>query len=186
MPESYGGLGLKIPKPKGEAPNGPQAFKDLIDSLEASLAGMVIATVRSEAPEGFLLCDGSAVSRATYARLFEAIGVSYGPGDGSTTFTLPDLRGRVPVGVDGTANRLSANDTLGKSAGEEKHVLTVGEMPSHSHKYAYSPANRGVVSAPEAQVLIPSSKNENTEPSGGGESHNNMPPYQVVNYMIKT
>jgi hypothetical protein len=60
--------------------------------------GMVAAYAGSSAPSGWLLCDGTAVSRTTYSALFAAIGTSYGAGDGSTTFNLPDLRGRVPVG----------------------------------------------------------------------------------------
>lgn len=93
----------------------------------------IAATARSTAPTGWKLCDGSAISRTTFAALFTAIGTTYGVGDGSTTFNLPDLRGRVPVGVDGTAARLSANDALGNSAGEEKHTLLLAEIPAHNH-----------------------------------------------------
>lgn len=89
-------------------------------------AGDLKATARDEAPTGWLLCDGSAVSRATYKALFEAIATTYGAGDGATTFNIPDLRGRVPVGVDGAAGRLTENDTLGKSGGHRN-------MPAHSH-----------------------------------------------------
>ena len=60
--------------------------------------GMVLPFAGAAAPEGFLLCDGSAVSRTTYGDLFAAIGTAYGAGDGSTTFNLPDLRGRVAAG----------------------------------------------------------------------------------------
>lgn len=185
MPESYGDLGLNVPKGKGEAPNGPQAFKDLIDSLEASLAGMVIATARSEAPEGFLLCDGAAISRVTYARLFEAIGTSYGPGNGSTTFNLPDLRGRVPVGVDGTAARLSANDELGKSAGEEAHTLTEAEMPAHSHVDETGGWAEAQITSGQHKFATHTTAGS-TQSTGDGAAHNNMQPYQIVNYLIKT
>lgn len=79
------------------------------------------------APNGFLLCDGSAVSRTTYADLFSSIGVTYGSGDGSTTFNLPDLTGRVVVGV--------SNDyAIGDTGGEETHALLSSEMPSHVHE----------------------------------------------------
>jgi microcystin-dependent protein len=80
------------------------------------------------APAGWLLCDGSAVSRTTYAALFAEIGTTCGPGDGSTTFNLPDMRGRVPVGKN-TGTFL----TLGQQGGEEAHALTSGEMPPHTH-----------------------------------------------------
>jgi microcystin-dependent protein len=87
----------------------------------------------------YLLCDGAAVSRTTYATLFAVIGTSFGVGDGSTTFNVPDLRGRIPMGLDnlgGTpANRVTdANaDALGGTVGAQDHTLTEAELPSHSH-----------------------------------------------------
>lgn len=105
--------------------------------------GSVIDYAGSSAPAGWLLCYGQNVSRTTYAGLFTAIGVTYGVGDGSTTFTLPDLRGRVVAGKDdmgGTsANRLTDQsgglngDTLGDTGGSETHALTSGEGPTHTH-----------------------------------------------------
>lgn len=78
------------------------------------------------APNGFLVCDGSAVSRTTYSELFSSIGTSYGAGDGSTTFNLPDLTGKVVIGV-------SSSYTLGDTGGEESHVLLDTELPAHVH-----------------------------------------------------
>lgn len=89
-------------------------------------AGIVIPFAGSVAPEGYLLCDGSAVSRSTYADLFEAIGTTYGSGDSSTTFNVPDLSGRVVLGV-------SQSHALGTSGGEAEHVLTEQELPAHTH-----------------------------------------------------
>lgn len=83
----------------------------------------------STAPAGFLECDGSAVSRDTYATLFDVIGTTYGTGDGSTTFNLPDLSGKVALGV-------SSNHALATSGGEETHALTSSEIPSHTHSIA--------------------------------------------------
>lgn len=85
------------------------------------------------APTGWLLCDGSAVSRSTYRRLFDAIGTAYGVGDGSTTFNVPDLRGRSPVGVDGGAGRITANNTRGAAGGAESVTLTTSHLPAHTH-----------------------------------------------------
>lgn len=82
-------------------------------------------------PIGYLPCDGSAVSRTVYAALFNALGTTWGPGDGSTTFNLPDLRGRVGVG-SGTGAGLSPR-TLGQTFGEEEHTQTLAELASHGH-----------------------------------------------------
>ncbi len=80
----------------------PQASVDL-DATDLLTPGMICAFGRATAPSGWLICDGSAVSRTTYADLFAVIGTNYGYGDNSTTFNLPDLRGKFPRGVDGAA-----------------------------------------------------------------------------------
>lgn len=83
---------------------------------------------------GCLLCDGRAVSRTTYAALYAALGGSSSPwglGDGTTTFNLPDMRGCVPMGA-GTHPGLSVR-SMGQFVGEEKHTLSVGELPAHAH-----------------------------------------------------
>lgn len=89
-------------------------------------AGIVMPFAGSTAPQGYLLCDGSAVSRDTYSELFAAIGTVYGSGDGSTTFNVPDLSGRVVLGV-------SQSHALGTTGGEAAHTLTEQELPAHSH-----------------------------------------------------
>jgi microcystin-dependent protein len=89
----------------------------------------------SSAPTGFLMCNGTAVSRTTYADLFAAIGTTYGVGDGSTTFNLPNAQGRVPVGAGTYTDTVSGSvtRTLGATLGAEKHVITTAEMASHNH-----------------------------------------------------
>src|SRR5262245_28732340 len=82
------------------------------------------------APAGFLLCDGAAVSRATYAALFALIGTNYGAGDGSTTFNLPNMKGRVLAGYD---NAQAEFTSIGQTGGEKTHTLTLAELPSHDH-----------------------------------------------------
>lgn len=88
---------------------------------------MVAGTVPSN---GWLLCNGSAISRTTYANLFAAIGTSYGAGDGTTTFNLPNLQGKIPVGRDTAQTEF---DTVGETGGEKTHILSAAEMPSHTH-----------------------------------------------------
>lgn len=93
--------------------------------------GVVKAFAGTAAPTGYLFCDGSAVSRSTFATLFSVIGTTYGTGDGSTTFNLPDLRGRVVMGV-GTGAGLTTR-TLAQTLGQETHVLVTSELASHTH-----------------------------------------------------
>lgn len=93
--------------------------------------GAVQMYLGTTAPTGYLMLDGSAVSRSTYSRLFALCGTTFGAGDGSTTFNLPDCRGRAIIGV-GTGSGLTAR-ALAATGGEETHVLATTEIPSHSH-----------------------------------------------------
>ena len=164
-------------------------------------------------PSGWLLCSGVAVSRTTYAALFAAIGTTYGVGDGSTTFNLPDERGRVSVGKDdmgGTAaNRITTGGsgingtTLGASGGAETHVLSSAEMPvhnhgvnetPHSHTYNYenaagvaggSGATVSAYNAVTATATTAVSTGITIQNTGGGGAHTNVQPLLVVNKIIK-
>lgn len=171
------------------------------EAPSASPTGALMMYAGATAPTGWLLCYGQAISRSTYARLFTAISTAYGTGDGSTTFNVPDLRGRLPLGKDNmggsSADRVTATqaDNLGQGSGAETHTLAASEIPAHTHdqhvinnstlakvgtgsgganyEYGYTGSN-GTVNVTTAS---------NT---GGGGAHNNMPPYQTVNYIIKT
>jgi microcystin-dependent protein len=116
--------------------------------------GSLFPFAGSAAPTGYLLCDASAVSRTTYATLFGVIGTTYGSGDGSTTFNLPDLRGRLPMGA-GTGTGLNSSGTglpsgtaqtartMGQWFGEETHALTTAELASHTHANTVSGGSTG-------------------------------------------
>lgn len=91
--------------------------------------GTIAPYAGATAPTGWLLCDGAEVSRATYADLFALIGTTYGVGNGTTTFNLPDMKGRVPVGKAATGTFAALNN----KGGAETHTLTTAEMPSHAH-----------------------------------------------------
>lgn len=190
-------------------PNGVSSCRD---TRLTNLCGVVrkrldpVGTIKmfggSTAPDGYLMCDGAAVSRTDYASLFAAIGTTYGAGDGSTTFNLPDLKGRFPLGA-GAGNGLTAR-TVGQKDGEEGHALTIEEMPVHSHvpsassEYFVTTEDSG---ANNTRVAYSSSGNRwvdgltseshfhhrtRTDTVGSGAVHNNMPPYAVVSYIIST
>lgn len=95
-------------------------------------SGTVLDYAGPTAPSGWTECDGSAVSRTTFATLFTAIGTTWGIGDGSTTFNVPDLRRRATVGRGGAGTGTLGN-ALGNTGGEENHVLSVGELATHNH-----------------------------------------------------
>jgi microcystin-dependent protein len=105
------------------------------------------------APAKWLLCDGAAVSRTTYAALYAAIGTVFGAGNGVTTFNVPDCRGRVIAGLDGGTNRLLSTLTGGVDGttfaavgGDDGHTLTSAQMPSHGHGIVGSISVSGTIS----------------------------------------
>lgn len=158
-------------------------------------AGVVLPFAGSTAPTGWLLCFGQAVSRTTYADLFTALGTTYGAGDGSTTFALPDLRGRVPGGKDNmggsAASRLTTAGagvdgvTLGAAGGAQTHTLTTAQIPAHAHSYVggANAAGSGTVGAAGQSA---NGYTMNTLNAGSDQAHNNTQPTIVLNYIVKT
>ena len=140
--------------------------------------GTVLAFAGSSAPSGFLLCDGRAVSRTTYTSLFSVIGTTYGSGDGSTTFNLPDMRGRVAVGSD-------AN--LGAAAGVQSVSLTAAQNGPHNHTTLIDYKNlMGTQEGSNSfQVRQEPAGAVTTGSSGNGAAHENRQPSLYLNQIIK-
>ena len=118
-------------------------------SISILPVGTVVPWPTATLPSGFLWCNGQNVSRVTYSGLFAAIGTIYGVGDGSTTFSLPDMRGRTLVGVDtmggaSAANRITqwgaSPSTMGGVFGEDAHRQAISEMAPHQHANGYGEA----------------------------------------------
>lgn len=170
-----------------------QTYKELVlkPGGDTVPIGSIVAFASDTIPNGWLLCDGSVVSRTTYSELFNAIGLNYVE-DGvewldEERFPLPNAKGRTLVGKDSTDTDFN---TLGKTAGEKTHTLTVSEMPSHNHLRdienkivnngsggAWSPSLKGTGNMTD--------ENNSTRNTGGGQAHNNLQPSLTLNYIIK-
>jgi microcystin-dependent protein len=211
---------VTLGKMAGGTPNkllgyGAGGAAEEVDPPQAFLSGMVMPYAGAAAPSGWLLCDGSAISRTTYAALFAVVGTSFGTGDGSSTFNLPDMRGRVIAGVDtmgGTsANRLTSSyaHNVGGTGGSEQNTpngsvsgstgsttLSTSQMPSHTHNYVkdtwFTGSNGLNGNTSQGQDTATSS-------AGGSGSHNHSlsasftgnamfvtQPWMTMNYIIKT
>jgi microcystin-dependent protein len=239
------------------------------DILPTDFSGMIVMFGGATPPEEWLLCDGSAVSRATYSVLFGILGTTYGAGDGSSTFNLPDLRSSFPLGMgqrvrtfafdgasavdpstdtitvasneslitgqavaltgsslptglsaqtyyvirisatsvklasslanaqNGTAVDITADGsgacaltqtlasrTIGATGGEETHAMSSTELLAHVHTQVAvaNSANSGTGSS----GVAPGDTGSDTGSTGGNAAMNGMPPYTVVNFIIKT
>lgn len=143
--------------------------------------GVIHIFAGSTAPSGWLICDGSAVSRTTYADLFAVIGTTYGSGDDSTTFNLPNLKGRVAVGLDSDDTDF---DTLGETGGSKY-------LQAHNHtagKYDNMGINNAAVASGTNHIGIVASGSSSTSrittnSTGAGDS-GNLQPFIVMNYII--
>lgn len=149
--------------------------------------GTVVPFAGSNAPKDYLICDGSAISRQIYSKLFEVIGTIYGSGDGSSTFNLPNIKGNVIVGCDSSNSKFNS---LGMTGGEETHKLTTSEMPSHNHRQTVTASRSGsgnTYVSWNANNLTGNTDTgaRNTLNTGGNQAHNNLQPYITLNYIIK-
>ena len=175
-------------------------------------AGSIIMWGATSTPTGYLPCDGAAISRSTYADLFSAISTSYGVGDGSSTFNVPNLEARFPIGYDGgTSYALAATggataDTPTLSGTNAGTALTEAQIPSHTHDTWGSGWPTGTwtggtgtsqSSVTQASGSLVSTSTLRTLATGSGSTHTHtwtgtstavdtVPPYLVVKYIIKT
>ena len=177
-------------KPSSFPPSSHQHSMQDITGLQAAMAlppGLVQPFAGSSVPIGYLMCDGSAIQRAQYAGLFTAIGTTYGSGDGSTTFNLPDLRGRFPLS-SGHGAGLSAR-SLGNTGGEE----TSSALIAHTHDLDPTDGN-SVMAVPSGGDRggamgnggAYSMQHQTIGSSGSGDSFSLMPPFLALNFVIKT
>ena len=184
-----------IPRGKAETQGG-----------SVSAVGSVVLYTKSTAPSGYLLCNGQAVSRTTYASLFAVIGTTYGAGDGSTTFNVPNLSGRTVIGTSSSYALASTGGAESHVHATKNHTLTVAEMPKHSHKIAFYNSSWtdtqtnysdtvawGAWSKTGVRYATPLSETAAGGYVGGNGAHNHgntgsastMQPYLTLNYIIK-
>lgn len=179
-------------------------FYDDKSKADINSIGEIKAFGGSVAPEGWRICNGDVISRTDYSELFGVIGTTYGGGDGSNTFAIPDFRGRTAIGAGENEATGHTAHALGQSGGEESHSLTVGEMPSHSHAAAWGAfcysdqgafINAGGIPGSGTRKYVTTVNTAGTiswqGSTGGaynayGSAHNVMQPYTTINYIIYT
>ena len=207
------GLGKKNPTYRCDVNGSINATNDYYLNTRLLIpVGTIFSFGGSSSPDGYLVCDGSTVSRDTYQRLFSIISTVYGVGDGATTFNLPDLRGRTLVG---SGQQLGATlFNLGNSGGSETHQLQVNELPSHNHTgttntdgaHNHSISSQVQKTSNNTPDGLDGTANEidnintitrntstngdhthsfTTNDTGNNDPHNIMQPYLVINYIIR-
>jgi microcystin-dependent protein len=164
-----------------------------------TITGEVKMWATGTAPTGYLMCDGSVISRTTYANLFAVIGTTFGSGDGSTTFKLPSFQNRMPIGAGST---YSANTTGGSADAivpSHSHTFSGDALPAHNHTIPYGTGffGGGGSNGIEAGSSRPSYPLGNSSVSGGTPSgtistagvsatNANLPPYIGIHFIIRT
>ena len=175
-----------------------------LTGIEGIPTATIVPWSAASVPTGFLECNGALVSRTTYSALFAIVGTTYGAGDGSSTFALPDLQDNVAVGKSGTkalastggANTVASTGNVGGSTANA--TLSTAQLASHSHGNVLNPGNTRVDQFPNAQNSpLGGSGSTGGTGSGTGHQHNMsatfsgdstsvIQPYIAVIYIIKT
>lgn len=159
-----------------------------IEEINQSIAptGAYLWAATTNVGSGYLLCNGAAVSRTTYANLFAAIGTRYGIGDGTTTFNIPNAGSRSLMAA-GTGSGLSTRDINTAFIGEETHLQTIAEMPVHHHNILTH--SSGATGGDGGDILNepdPAAEhNHDTDDTGGGTAFNVIHPCLIAYLFIK-
>ena len=195
-------LKLRYPTTGNLVQNFQAIIQALASDVDAAIGqsiynpGDLKISASSAVPTGWLQCDGSAVSRTTYANLFAALDTIWGNGDGSSTFNLPDYRGRTIVG-SGSGTGLTAR-TLASHGGEEAHQLSANELAEHFHTFGVDQTQN--TSASGGSVFIGGNAGDptpffgqssyggtiETSNVGANQAHNTMQPFAVCTVLVKT
>jgi microcystin-dependent protein len=173
-----------------------------LTGIEGLNTGLIVPWSYSSIPNGFLECDGTAVSRSTYAALFAVIGTTYGAGNGSTTFNVPDLKDRLSLSKSnnkalastGGANTVTNTGNIGGNLANT--TLTTGQLPSHTHNCFIIMGSGGAIYGGTGRNTGQSVTTGSTG-GGGGHGHNLsanftgdatsvLQPYLTLIYIIKT
>lgn len=165
-----------------------------LDTYVLIPAGTIVQSAAINEPAGWYNCDGRTLTIEMHPDLFAAIQYAYSGGNFSgqdLSFNIPDMRGRVGVGVGQGANLTDRN--LAVIGGAETHTLTTGEMPAHNHGGSTGSTTSGATNSTDAGVVVVSgtsvadngTHSHTINSDGGGNSHNNMQPYLVIRYLIK-
>ena len=159
-----------------------------LTGIQGLATGTIVPWTDTSLPSGFLECNGAAVSRSTYAALFAVVSTTYGSGNGSTTFNLPDLKDNLAVGrsnskalaSSGGANTVQATGNIGGSTAA--HTLTTPEIASHSHPGSISPSNQKTMPGAGGG----GTHSHNMSATFTGDSTSVLQPYVAMIYVIKT
>jgi microcystin-dependent protein len=200
-------LGYTPPTPTGSGASGTWGINITGNAATATTAttaangnptGTILMWSTATAPSGYVLCDGSAISRTTYAALFAVIATTFGAGDGSTTFNVPNYQGNVPLGSNPSYALASIGGSADAIVVTHTHTATSTVTdPGHSHTYTYdvhapvrAGSNGDCPFTPTAENtgtsttgITVATTNASTGTSGTGA---NLPPYLAINFIIKT
>jgi microcystin-dependent protein len=177
-----------------------------LTGIEGIPTATIVPWSDASVPSGFLECNGAAVSRSTYSALFAVVGTTYGAGDGSTTFNVPDLQDNVPVGKSnnkalastGGANTVASTGNVGGSTANA--TLSTGQLASHNHQlYNPGPNGQSNVAVPgmgynanPGSVFLPintvgdAGHSHNMSANFSGDATSVLQPYLTIIYIIKT